>query len=361
MNISRGRRTQRDAVGNIQLPRLVVGPEVSLPRFGRLIACWVTASVLAALVATTPALGAGCRPDALGVERVIAVDPKEHTKVGTIQYSETLPLADHEVVLTFDDGPSPRYTGRILAALDKECVKATFFMVGEMAKTFPSEARKVKADGHTVGTHSFSHPFTFGRMTESEAGAEIDKGVDAVGKALGSANDVAPFFRVPGFLTSKATEAALASRGIMTWSADVPADDWKPIGSDEVVRRAISRLTAKGRGILLLHDIHERTVVALPAILAQLKLNGFKVVQVIPSSPATPKTMTTPDQWKLPHDKIITSQQVSRAIARTKSPTKNQKGAKTSKRTRIARPAATRRRTVVRRHSVADTKELMCV
>jgi len=306
-----------------------------------------------------------CKPNALGVERVIAVDPKEHTKVGTMQYDETLPLDDHEVVITFDDGPSPKYTDQILAALDAQCVKATFFMVGQMAKTFPAEARKVEAAGHTVGTHSFSHPFTFGKMTEAQAGEEVDKGIDAVAKALGNASEVAPFFRVPGFLTSRATEAALASRGLMTWSADVPADDWKPIDSNEVVHRAISRLEAKGRGILLLHDIHQRTVAALPVILAQLKLNGFKVVQVIPSSSTNPKTNTTPDQWKLPQAKpSLASQQTTSASSAKNS--KGGHGGKVSARLKdgatgatavngTSRPRSRRHRVATRHHSISAT------
>ena len=324
-----------------------------------------------ALVACSAALATGsassvrateCKPDALGVERTIAVDPKEHTKVGTMQYAETLPLADHEVVITFDDGPSPKYTDQILAALNAECVKATFFMVGEMAKTFPAEARKVAAAGHTIGTHSFSHPFTFGRMTEVQAGKEIDKGIDAVGKALGNASEVAPFFRVPGFLTSKATEDALASRGLMTWSADVPADDWKPIDSSEVVARAISRLEAKSRGILLLHDIHQRTVDALPAILAQLKLNGFKVVNVIPSSATTPKTSTTPDQWKLPQTVSLASHPNSPATPAKKSADSQRKKASERIRNRASRSTVvdrtspshpTRHHLATRHHSIS--------
>jgi peptidoglycan/xylan/chitin deacetylase (PgdA/CDA1 family) len=204
------------------------------------------------------------------------------------------------VVLTFDDGPSPRYTDRILAALANECVKATFFMVGEMAKTFPEEARKVRAEGHTVGTHSFQHPFTFGRMSEAKADAEIDRGIQAVAAALGSSNEMAPFFRVPGLLTSKSTEAALASRKLMTWSVDFSADDWKGISSAEIEKRAISRIEEKGRGILLLHDIHEQTVAALPTILSELKRRGYKIVQVVPASATVAKTETTAEQWRLP-------------------------------------------------------------
>jgi peptidoglycan/xylan/chitin deacetylase (PgdA/CDA1 family) len=248
-----------------------------------------------------PVYATGCpeKPDALGTGRTIVVDPEEHTRVGTMQYAETLPLADHEIVLTFDDGPSPRYTDRVLAILATDCVKATFFMVGEMAQMFPDEAKKVRAEGHTVGTHSFSHPFTFNKMSEVKAGAEIDKGIDAVASALGGRDEVAPFFRVPGFLTSTTTEAALASRGLMTWSADITADDWKRISGAEVAKRAISGIEAKGRGILVLHDIHERTVEALPTILTELKLRGFKVVQIVPATAALAKTETKPEQWQL--------------------------------------------------------------
>jgi peptidoglycan/xylan/chitin deacetylase (PgdA/CDA1 family) len=285
------------------LPSIRVAKSIATKVSIRCVRLEVLACLMAAGVGIGgPALAAECngKTDALGVNRVIAVDPTEHPRIGTMQYPETLPLADHEVVLTFDDGPSPRYTDRILAALAAECVKATFFMVGEMAKTFPAEARKVEELGHTVGTHSFRHPFTFGRMMENQADDEIDKGIEAVGTALGTSAELAPFFRVPGFLTSKSTEAALASRGLMTWSADVPADDWKRINSAEVVKRAISRLEEKSRGILLLHDIHERTVAALPDILKELKQKGFKVVQVVPASTGTAKTQTTPDQWHLP-------------------------------------------------------------
>jgi peptidoglycan/xylan/chitin deacetylase (PgdA/CDA1 family) len=178
-------------------------------------------------------------------------------------------------------------------------------MVGEMARLFPEEARKVAAQGHTIGTHSFRHPFTFNRMTEAQAGAEIDKGIQAVGAALKNPAERAPFFRVPGFLSSKATEAALASRRLMTWSADVPSDDWRRISGDEIVKRVMSRLGAKSRGIILFHDIHEHTVAALPELLMELKEQGYRVVQVVPSSDRVAKTETTPDQWKLPSDKTL--------------------------------------------------------
>jgi peptidoglycan/xylan/chitin deacetylase (PgdA/CDA1 family) len=312
----------------------------SRERFRRIGFHLVLAIVAGAPIAR-PSLAADgdCKADALGVSRIIAVDPAEHPLIGTMQYSETLPLADHEVVITFDDGPSPRYTDHVLEILADDCVKATFFMVGEMAKTFPDEARKVEAQGHTIGTHSFRHPFTFGRMTEKQAGAEIDKGIAAVGAALHEPAALAPFFRVPGFLTSKSTEAALASRRLMTWSADVPADDWKGISSNEIVKRAMARLDAKGRGILLLHDIHENTVAALPDILKELKEKNFRVVQVVAASSTVAKTVTTPEQWHPP------SMQAEAAIDISPKPATSRMAAR---HVRNARSKSARTRTVSR-------------
>ena len=97
-------------------------------------------------------------PDALGTSRTIVVDPRDHIRIGTMDYAETLPLADREVVLTFDDGPIPPYTTRVLDILAAECVHATYFIVGEMAKEYPALVRRAYDAGHTIGTHSMNHP-----------------------------------------------------------------------------------------------------------------------------------------------------------------------------------------------------------
>lgn len=247
----------------------------------------------------TAAHAAECngRPDALGTSRTIVVDPKEHPRIGTMQYGETLPLEDHEVVLTFDDGPLPAHTNAILDILAAECVKATFFMVGRMAKEFPQDVRRVHDAGHTVGTHSENHPFQFGKLAPERMTAEIDDGVAHVSAALGDPSQLAPFFRIPGLRRSEAVEAALDKRGIMNWSADFPADDWRRISPAQVTHFALSRLEAKGKGVLLLHDIQARTQAALPVILRELKARGYRVVHVVPATPERPKTVTDPAQW----------------------------------------------------------------
>jgi peptidoglycan/xylan/chitin deacetylase (PgdA/CDA1 family) len=247
------------------------------------------AACAAALFQTGAAHAQSCpgNPDALGTSRVLAVDAGAYRRVGTMQYKQTLPLADKEVVITFDDGPLPPYTNEILDILDAQCVKATFFIVGEMARSFPEVVRREREAGHTIATHSMSHPLHFDRLVGDALDAQIDGGIAAVSAALGDPAAVAPFFRIPGLRRSDAVEDALAARALVTFGADAVADDWhRRISPSQIVARAMARLEKRGGGILLLHDIHPRTVAALPGLLRQLQEHGFRVVQVVPAAPA---------------------------------------------------------------------------
>jgi peptidoglycan/xylan/chitin deacetylase (PgdA/CDA1 family) len=232
-----------------------------------------------------PADAEQCPPGALGVSRTLVVDPNEHSRVGSMQYPETLPLNDREVVLTFDDGPVPRYTAPVLETLASECVKATFFMVGQMARAYPWMVRRVYDEGHTVANHTQNHPIR--KMSVAQAAREIEAGFASLREAIGDPQAVSPFFRIPGLLRQKSVEQYLAAHGDMTWSADFVADDWTRINNSEVARRAISRIEARGKGILLLHDIHPRTVLALPEILNEFKSRGYKIVHVVPAPAET--------------------------------------------------------------------------
>ena len=268
----------------------------------------VAASVLlASLLGIATAGAAECPADALGVSRTITVDPSEHRLVGSWQYGESLPLNDHEVVLTFDDGPLPPYTDRVLDLLAAECVKATFFMVGRMVQAYPAAVRRVYNEGHTIANHSQTHPFTFHKMSVDQASHEIEGGFSSLRGALGDPKAIAPFFRFPGLLRQTSVEQYLAAHNYMTWSVDLAADDWTHINNREVARRAISRLEARGKGILLLHDIQPATALALPEILKELKARGFKIVHVVPATPDRPKTVTEPELWatrRAPEPKI---------------------------------------------------------
>jgi peptidoglycan/xylan/chitin deacetylase (PgdA/CDA1 family) len=251
-------------------------------------------------LAPTLATAAECpgNPDALGTSRTLVVDPAEHPRLGSMQYHESLPLEDHEVVITFDDGPLPPRSTQVLGLLEHECVKATFFLIGKMARNFPETVRRIRDAGHTIGTHSYSHPLTFHRMSLERAEFEIDQGIAAVTAALGDGTGPAPFFRVPGLLRAEAVEHYLASVNLQTWSADFLADDWlRRIRPAQVYWRALQRIEANRKGILLLHDIQAKTVEALPYLLRELKRRGYRVVQVVPATPDRPKTATDPSQW----------------------------------------------------------------
>ncbi|MBX9709511.1 MAG: polysaccharide deacetylase family protein [Xanthobacteraceae bacterium] len=259
----------------------------------------VSALLFCSLAAAVHAADCPGNPNALGTSRTLVVDPTEHPRIGVMQYPETLPLQDHEVVLTFDDGPIPAHTKPILAILAAQCIKATFFIIGEQAQYNPSTLREVAAAGHTIGTHTQNHILKMDRMPLDQAKAEIDNGIASTATALGDSIELAPFFRVPGLLRSEAVEGYLASKGIMTWSADFLADDWRHISSARVAELAIRRLEAYGRGVLLLHDIQPRTQAALPTILRELKARGYRIVHVVPSTPELAKTPTEAWQWHM--------------------------------------------------------------
>src|SRR3974390_2339100 len=148
-----------------------------LPGVGRgLRAAPPAAAAATPATAATPCPG---NPDALGTARVLAVDAAATPRVGRKQFPTTLPLADKEVVLTFDDGPWPGTTNRVLDALKHECVQATFFLLGRNAATTPALARRALAEGHTIGHHTYAHPL-LNRMSLAAADAEIDRGIAAV-------------------------------------------------------------------------------------------------------------------------------------------------------------------------------------
>ena len=221
-------------------------------------------------------------PNALGTSRVLTISPSEFRGIGSMQYRQALPLNDHEVVITFDDGPLPPYSNIILDTLASQCVKATYFLIGRMAHEYPSIVRRIYNTGHTIGTHTENHPLALQRLPLRRIGSEVESGIASVDAALGNPKALSPFFRIPGLARTNAIDNYLASKALVTWSADVVADDWfRHITAKTIVQRAMQRLEAKGRGILLLHDIHPATALALPTLLKELKARGFRVVQVV--------------------------------------------------------------------------------
>jgi peptidoglycan/xylan/chitin deacetylase (PgdA/CDA1 family) len=248
----------------------------------------LTARVVFTLAGIVAATAADCpRQGTLGTSRVLSVDAATTPRVGLKSFPQTLPLRDHEVVLTFDDGPWPPTTTRVLAALSHECVHATFFVIGKSASEHPELVRRIAAEGHTIGHHTWLHRSLM-RIKPREAAEEIDHGISAIELALhgvATTTPSTPFFRFPGFETTPAALDLLQSRGIVVFGADFWASDWNPMTPKGELNLITDRLKAARKGVILFHDTKARTATMLPAFLRYLKDNDYHVVHVAPAAP----------------------------------------------------------------------------
>ena len=247
------------------------------------------ALIVAALPAgaQTRAVAAPCaaNPDALGTARVLEVDAQSTPQVGRKHFPATLPLAPQEIVLTFDDGPWPTTTPKVLDALKRECVRATFFLLGQHAEEHPALARRIFAEGHTVAHHTYSHKILT-KLPIAAAEAEIDRGVaedDYAVYGQRRKEPATPFFRFPGFAGTPALLALLNRRGIVVFGADVWASDWNPMTPQEELKLIVGRIEKNRGGIVLFHDTKAQTAAMLPDFLREMKRRGYRVVHVVPA------------------------------------------------------------------------------
>ena len=238
--------------------------------------CLMAGSLQPAFAQTT------CTPDAtkLGVSRTVVIDTQAGPRFG-VQYRDASFLADGEVVLTFDDGPSRAYTKPILDALAAHCTKATFFMVGRMALADPQMVKYVAEQGHTVGTHTWSHA-NLHQIGPAAAEVEVEMGISAVQSALGK--PISPFFRFPYLRDTQGTLRHFVDRHVATFSIDVDSKDYLTHSASAVIGRVLGGLAKSRKGIILMHDIQASTARALPTLLAELKARGYKVVHIRPKA-----------------------------------------------------------------------------
>jgi peptidoglycan/xylan/chitin deacetylase (PgdA/CDA1 family) len=246
----------------------------------RLLSLALVAAVMPLAAAADPCAG---NPNALGTARVLTVDARSTPKVGRKEFPSTLALGPKELVLTFDDGPWPQTTPKVLDALKAECVLATFFLVGRSAEAYPQLARRELAEGHSIGHHTFSHPL-LDHLTPAKAEADINRGIEADEFALygrRSSDPTTPFFRFPGFASTPELLERMAARNIVVFGADVWASDWLPMSPDVELQLILSRIDHVGRGIVLFHDTKKETAHMLPAFLRELKRRGYRIVHVV--------------------------------------------------------------------------------
>jgi peptidoglycan/xylan/chitin deacetylase (PgdA/CDA1 family) len=236
------------------------------------------AALLAGMIFLVATEGAyACAPDALGTARVMHVSGAGGPRIGMKQYGGTLPLAEKEVVLTFDDGPYHTTTPRILDALAQECVRATFFLIGRNAAALPHIAARTAREGHSIANHTYSHPWTINRLSFENGVGEVDRGFEAIRAATGQ---VLPWVRFPGFVETPALLAEMSRRNVAVWGTDLWASDWNVQSPQGQLSLILGRLERLKRGVILFHDTKEQTAQMLPAFLRELKRRGYRVVHV---------------------------------------------------------------------------------
>jgi peptidoglycan/xylan/chitin deacetylase (PgdA/CDA1 family) len=192
------------------------------------------------------------------------------------------------VAMTFDDGPHPQNTPRLLDMLKQRGTKATFFVVGQNAAEHPEILKRIVAEGHELANHSYTHP-VLASKSEAALREELDKTHQAVLKSTGFSMKV---MRPPyGALSEPQRRWTHANFGyrIILW--DVDPLDWKYRDAARVQSEILGH--TKAGSIILSHDIHKSTVDAMPETLDALASKGFKFVTVSEllamDKPATPK------------------------------------------------------------------------
>ena len=255
-----------------------------LGRLSKLALLTTTATIVAiGTIGAASAKAENCpgNSKALGVGRTIEIDTTGGPGFGLQQYRAYDFLKKGEVVLTFDDGPLPGPTRRILKALRNHCTKAIFFPVGKLAAGYPEVLREAIKDGHTIGSHTFNHLDL--KKNAKKAVAQIESGFSTVKVAMGQPG--APFFRFPYLRDSKETIKYLGKRNIAVFSMDFDSYDFKIRSPKKLLKRVKRKLNEKGKGILLMHDINKTTAKTLPAILEYLQKEGYTIVHLKAKSP----------------------------------------------------------------------------
>src|SRR5438309_1485944 len=228
-------------------------------------------------------------PNALGIARVVEIDTTGGPGFGFEHFKSHDFLREGEVVLTFDDGPWPKNTPVVLAALAAHCTKAIFFPIGLHATYEPGILKQVAAAGHAIGSHTWCHQDlskTKGRCNvngkvqtvEYNPKDEIEMGISAVHWAVGG--PTAPYFRFPALRQPQELIDYLGKRNIAIFSTDIDSLDFKMRKPEQVRQSVMEKLRKHGKGIVLVHDFQRATAEAAMDLLNDLKAGGYRVVQM---------------------------------------------------------------------------------
>jgi peptidoglycan/xylan/chitin deacetylase (PgdA/CDA1 family) len=260
-----------------------------------------------------PAVSCPGNPNALGVSRVVEVDTLGGPGFGFEHFKTHDFLQPGEVVLTFDDGPWPRHTPAVLAALGAHCTRAIFFPIGKHSMWEPGILKQVVAAGHAVGSHTWSHA-DLSKKSLEEAKDEIEKGISAVHWAAGA--PTAPYFRFPALRHPPELVTYLGQRNVAIFSTDFDSFDFKMRKPEQVRQSVMAKLKKFGKGIILMHDFQQATAAAAADLLNDLKAGGYKVVFMKPKNTIT--TIASYDEAILKDMKLPTvSDRPTSSVVRT--------------------------------------------
>jgi len=293
----------------VSIPVPAPAPPQATPTEGRAPGSVVTVadsaaeSAVAAPVATAQtspmpaAMTTSCsNPNALGISRVVEIDTTGGPGFGFEHFKSHDFLREGEVVLTFDDGPWPKNTPAVLAALAAHCTKAIFFPIGLHATYEPGILKQVAAAGHAIGSHTWCHQDlskTKGRCNvngkvqtvEYNPIDEIEMGISAVHWAVGG--PTAPYFRFPALRQPQELVDYLGKRNIAIFSTDMDSFDFKMRKPEQVRQSVMEKLKKHGKGIVLVHDFQHATAEAAMDLLNDLKAGGYKIVFMKPKYSVT--------------------------------------------------------------------------
>ncbi|WP_431989535.1 polysaccharide deacetylase family protein [Streptomyces albogriseolus] len=216
----------------------------------------------------------------------------------------TLSVPDRRLVLTFDDGPDPTWTPKVLDVLKKHDAHAVFFVTGTMASRYPGLVQRMVDEGHEIGLHTFNHP-DLSLQSTKRIDWELSQNQLAITGAAGIRTSL---FRPPYSSYSAAMDNEswpvteyIGSRGYLTVVNNTDSEDWKRPGVDEIIRRATPR---HGKGaIVLMHDSggdRSQTVAALDRFLPDLKDKGYRFDNLTEAldAPSAHSPVTGPELWK---------------------------------------------------------------
>jgi peptidoglycan/xylan/chitin deacetylase (PgdA/CDA1 family) len=264
--------------------------------------------------AAPPTAKAACaNPNALGIGRTVEIDTTGGPGFGFEHFKQLDFLRDHEVVLTFDDGPWPVNTPSVLKTLAEECTTGIFFPIGKHATYYPEILKQVAAAGHTIGSHTWSHAnLNNKKLSEDQRKEEVEKGFSAVKWALGASPS--PFFRFPALQHPPEMVTYLGTRNVAIFSCDLDSFDFKATKPQTVIDSVMKKVDKLGKGIILMHDFQKHTAEALPELLHRLKAGGFKVVKMIAKAPV--QTIAQYDEEILKDAKLptVSSRPVSSVV-----------------------------------------------